>query len=124
MKHVLCSNGCGIDEKVRSVNRSWTPDSYFSLRKPIHRRGFRGKMSRGHVRIPQSSHLRLFRKSGTTDRLGSNRSWTPDSYFNVISIRGRRFPVLSPGAGYPSYATAADAAIITWWDVVAPWLRR
>jgi len=24
-------------KKVRSVNRSWTPDSYFSLRKPIHR---------------------------------------------------------------------------------------
>src|SRR6218665_32317 len=27
----------GLMKKVLSVNRSWTPDSYFSLRKPIHR---------------------------------------------------------------------------------------
>jgi len=37
MKHILCSNGSGIDEKLWSVNRSWTSDSHFSLRKPIHR---------------------------------------------------------------------------------------
>src|SRR6218665_440686 len=53
MKHVLCSRGSGIDEKVRSVNRSWTPDSFFSLGKPIHREGVRGKMFRENVRIPQ-----------------------------------------------------------------------
>jgi len=47
MKYVLCSNGSGIDEKVRSVNRSWTPASYFSLRKPIHREEVRGKCKGG-----------------------------------------------------------------------------
>src|SRR6218665_945200 len=43
----------GLMKKVRPIYRSWTPDSYFSLRKPIHRGEVRGKMSRGNVRIPQ-----------------------------------------------------------------------
>src|SRR6218665_860265 len=43
----------GLMKKVRSVNRSWTLDSYFRIRKPIHRGGVREKMSKGNVRIPQ-----------------------------------------------------------------------
>jgi len=39
MKHVLCSDGSGIDENSAIfVNRSWTHDSYFSLRRSIHLR--------------------------------------------------------------------------------------
>jgi len=34
----------GLMKKVRTVNRSWTPDSYFSIHKPIHR---------GNVQISQ-----------------------------------------------------------------------
>ena len=78
MKHVLCSSGSGIDEKLRCVNRSWTPDSYFNLRKPIHRGESEGKCPGG--------------MSG---------------YRN----KGRRFPVLSPGAEYPSYATGTPIAV-------------
>jgi len=37
-------------KKVRSVNRSWTPDSYFSLHKSIHRGGVRGKCPKGMSR--------------------------------------------------------------------------
>src|SRR6218665_310435 len=43
----------GLMKKVRSVNRSSTPDSYFSLRKPFIGGGVCGKMSRGNVLIPQ-----------------------------------------------------------------------
>jgi len=43
----------GLLKKVWSVNRSWTPDSYFSLHKPIYRGEVRRKMFRGNVWIPQ-----------------------------------------------------------------------
>ena len=46
MKHVLCSNGTGLMEIVRSLNRSWICDTYFSLDRAIHPGGkVRGEMS-------------------------------------------------------------------------------
>ena len=61
-------------KKVGYVNRTWTPDSYFSLCKPIYR--------------------------GAEENVQGE---CPDT-----AIWGRRFPVLSSGAEYPSYATASS----------------
>ena len=49
MKHVLCSNGSWIlMEIVRSLNRSWIYDTYFSLYRAIHLgENVRGEMSGG-----------------------------------------------------------------------------
>ena len=51
MKHVPCSSGT-LMEIVRSLNRSWIYDTYFSLYKAIHPGESPGGISEGNVRIP------------------------------------------------------------------------
>jgi len=64
-----------------------------------------------------------------------NRSWTPDRYFSLrgenvqrecsgTATRERRFPILSPGAEYPSYATETRACFkVQQWRIqeFPPW---
>jgi|SRR6218665_886043 len=71
----------GLMKKVLSVNRSWTSDSYFSLRKPIHWGQSGGKSCRK-----------------CTGGMSGYRN------------KGAQISCFVPGAEYPSYATASSCA--------------
>src|SRR6218665_4199975 len=53
MKTFFVEKEVGLMETVRSVNRSWIYDSYFSLYRPIYPGGnVHGEMSGGFIQIP------------------------------------------------------------------------
>jgi len=47
----------GLMEVVRSLNRSWIYDTYFSLYRAIHPGEKSGGMSEGNVRMPVQIHV-------------------------------------------------------------------